>query len=52
MIEERKLKRIKRRNWVAKNNPHKGERHPSKKDYCRTPKHEIDYYLIENRWLD
>jgi hypothetical protein len=52
MIEERKLKRIKRRNWVAKNNPYKGERHSSKKGYNRTPKHEVKYELTENRWID
>ena len=52
MIEERKLKRIKRRNWVAKNNPYKGARHASKKGYIRTPKHGVKYELTENRWLD
>mgnify|MGYP003627632592 FL=1 len=52
MIEERKLKRIKRRNWVAKNSPYKGVHHDSKKSYRRTPKHGINYELTENRFLD
>ena len=36
---EVKLKRIKRRNFVAKNNKHKAKRHASIKAYKRRPKH-------------
>ena len=36
---ERKAKRIKRRNFVAKHNRHKAKKHASLKDYRRKPKH-------------
>jgi hypothetical protein len=36
---DRKLRRAKRRNFVAKNNKHKAKRHASLKDYRRRPKH-------------
>ena len=36
---QRKSRRIKRRNFVAKNNRHKGKRHASASDYRRKPKY-------------
>ena len=36
---QRKSKRLKRRNFVAKNNRHKGGRHTTASDYKRKPKH-------------
>ena len=36
---QRKSRRIKRRNFVAKNNKHKGKRHVSASDYRRKPKY-------------
>ena len=36
---QRKSRRIKRRNFVAKNNKHKGKRHASASDYRRKPKY-------------
>ena len=36
---ERKTKRAKRRNFVAKNNYHQAKKHASSKDYKRKPKH-------------
>ncbi len=36
---EVKLKRLKRRNFVAKNNKHRAKRHASLKAYKRRPKH-------------
>jgi hypothetical protein len=37
-----KLKRVKRRNFVAKNNKHKAKTHASPKNYHRKPKYPID----------
>ena len=36
---EVKLKRLKRRDYIAKNNKHKAKRHASLKAYKRRPKH-------------
>ena len=36
---EQKFKRLKRRNFVAKNNKHRAKRHASLKAYTRKPKH-------------
>ena len=36
---QRKSRRIKRRNFVAKNNRHKGKRHAAGTDYQRKPKY-------------
>ena len=36
---QRKSRRIKRRNFVAKNKRHKGKRHASASDYKRKPKY-------------
>ncbi len=36
---ERKAKRIKRRNFVAKHNPHRAKKHASLKDYKRKTKY-------------
>jgi len=37
---EQKLKRLKRRNFVAKNNKHRAKRHASIKQYTRKPKYQ------------
>jgi hypothetical protein len=37
---EQKLKRLKRRNFVAKNNKHRAKHHASLKQYTRRPKHQ------------
>jgi hypothetical protein len=37
---EQKLKRLKRRNFVAKNNKHRAKQHASLKQYTRRPKHQ------------
>ena len=37
---EQKLKRLKRRNFVAKNNKHRAKQHASHKQYTRKPKHQ------------
>ena len=41
--QENKLKRQKRRNFVAKNNRNRGKRHASLKDYTRKPKYRVPY---------
>jgi len=42
---EQKLKRLKRRNFVAKNNKHRAKHHASLKQYTRKPKHQAS--LVE-----
>ena len=37
---EQKLKRLKRRNFVAKNNKHRAKQHASLKQYTRRPKYQ------------
>jgi hypothetical protein len=37
---EQKLKRLKRRNFVAKNNKHRAKHHASLKQYTRRPKYQ------------
>jgi len=48
--QTRKLKRAKRRNWVAKHNTHRARTHQTLKDYARPPKYRItDVDLSEGR---
>jgi len=48
--QTRKLKRAKRRNWVAKHNNHSARTHRTLKDYSRQPKYIInDVDLREGR---
>ena len=44
--QTRKLKRAKRRNWVAKHNTNRARTHRTLKDYARPPKYllkDVDY---------
>ena len=40
---QNKVRRAKRRNFVAKNNKHRSKRHATLKDYNRKPKYQAQY---------
>ena len=46
---QNKVRRAKRRNFVAKNNKHKAKRHSTLKDYNRKPKYQAQYTDV---WQD
>ena len=40
---QNKVRRAKRRNFVAKNNKHRSKRHATLKEYARKPKYQAQY---------
>ena len=46
---QNKVRRAKRRNFVAKNNKHRSKRHATLKEYARKPKYQAQY---TDAWQD